>query len=167
MLEKQDNEIAEFIRQSNMIEDEYSDEAFDDACNAWEYAETIELLQQIDILTIHNLLMKRLRPDIAGKYRTRGVFIGGEKKIFRGQEFFDGWLVDLTNKIISSFKLETVEEKEKACKEAHILFEDIHPFEDGNGRTGRIIYNWHRLSLGLPLHIIYAEKRHEYYKWFK
>lgn len=32
----------------------------------------------------------------------------------------------------------------------HALFESIHPFEDGNGRTGRILMNYLAISRGLP-----------------
>lgn len=30
-------------------------------------------------------------------------------------------------------------------------YEEIHPFIDGNGRTGQILYNWLRGSLGAPV----------------
>ena len=54
------------------------------------------------------------------------------------------------------------------CKRTHIDFEQLHPFEDGNGRVGRILYNIHRVTLGLPIHIIHeGEEQMEYYKWFK
>jgi len=37
----------------------------------------------------------------------------------------------------------------------------------GNGRVGRILYNIHRLLLGLPIHVIHEGKEQkEYYTWF-
>lgn len=31
----------------------------------------------------------------------------------------------------------------------HVMFERLHPFMDGNGRTGRAIWAWHMQKLGL------------------
>ena len=48
----------------------------------------------------------------------------------------------------------------------HILFETIHPFDDGNGRTGRIILNYLLISAGYPPVILKGddENRNRYYK---
>jgi hypothetical protein len=32
--------------------------------------------------------------------------------------------------------------------EAHCAYEELHPFMDGNGRSGRAIWAWHMLSVG-------------------
>lgn len=47
----------------------------------------------------------------------------------------------------------------------HIDFERIHPFEDGNGRTGRLLINYELLKNGLPPIVIPLEKRTEYFKY--
>ena len=69
----------------------------------------------------------------------------------------------------------SAEEKDKA-KEAylqafyereakfHIEFERIHPFEDGNGRTGRIITNAHLLNNNLAPIIISSPMKEIYLK---
>ena len=44
----------------------------------------------------------------------------------------------------------------------HIEFERIHPFEDGNGRTGRIILNKHLLDNGLAPIFITPQMREFY-----
>ena len=48
----------------------------------------------------------------------------------------------------------------------HILFETIHPFDDGNGRTGRIILNYLLISVGYPPVILKGddENKDRYYK---
>lgn len=46
----------------------------------------------------------------------------------------------------------------------HAKFENIHPFADGNGRTGRMVMNYLLLYLGHPPIIIHEEDRKEYYK---
>lgn len=44
----------------------------------------------------------------------------------------------------------------------HGFYEYLHPFRDGNGRTGRLMSNYILLRLGHPLVIIPAEYRGEY-----
>jgi Fic family protein len=48
----------------------------------------------------------------------------------------------------------------------HVIFETIHPFDDGNGRTGRIILNYLLISAGYPPVILKGddENKNKYYK---
>lgn len=54
----------------------------------------------------------------------------------------------------------------EAIAEFHLRFEGIHPFIDGNGRTGRLILNLELIKAGLlPVNIKFADRR-KYYECF-
>lgn len=50
----------------------------------------------------------------------------------------------------------------EALAEAHCRFEQIHPFLDGNGRTGRLLLNLVLVRLGYPPAIVYKRDRASY-----
>lgn len=49
----------------------------------------------------------------------------------------------------------------------HIEFEKIHPFEDGNGRTGRLIINYELIKNNLPPVVISKDDRVNYFQLLK
>lgn len=55
----------------------------------------------------------------------------------------------------------------EALSRIHTLFESIHPFEDGNGRVGRILLNYLAISQGYPPIVIKGielNQRNKYYQ---
>ena len=46
----------------------------------------------------------------------------------------------------------------------HVKFENIHPFADGNGRTGRLALNYYLLQKNSPPVIIHEEDRKKYFE---
>lgn len=162
--------IEEFLSESNKIEREYSKEALEDAKKAWTCGE-IELSNKKGdiikdvtpdlILAIHRRLMRRLNPRIAGKIRTCDVWVGNRKCLNPKEikEELRLWCCHSLNPTYLG---------KEWIRNAHIDFEKIHPFEDGNGRTGRILMNLQRLKIGLPILVIHeGDEQYEYYKWFK
>lgn len=54
----------------------------------------------------------------------------------------------------------------EAVAEFHLRFEGVHPFIDGNGRTGRLLLNLELIKAGLlPINIKFADRR-KYYEAF-
>lgn len=47
---------------------------------------------------------------------------------------------------------DAVDEHQLTPEQFYQLFEEIHPFTDGNGRVGAILYNWMRGPLENPIH---------------
>ena len=170
-----ESEIDEFLYESNAIEGEYSQKAFNDAKIAWDYAfRNMGAFTFHYILEIHKLLARNLRPDIAGRLRACDVWIGGERKPFITKLDLEDkvkiFVLDL-NRYLREFddgKIADFKEcqMEEAAKRFHVYFEQIHPFQDFNGRTGRILMQIHRLRMDLSIKIIKEKDRHIYYGWF-
>ena len=156
-LEKYDDYEIEFLKQSNYIESEYSSKALSDAMHAWDFIRTSAGLNLQNIVHCHYIMMVDIDPTIAGRIRECNVWVGGCLKPFISVQLIKDNLNHLLEKIVMN-RIEP--------KAAHIEFEYIHPFTDGYGRIGRILYNAHRLQLGLPIYIIKESEKESYYDWF-
>jgi Fic family protein len=147
----------EWIRESNLIED-IDDPAEDQrSLEAWQEIQPLPM-SLLMIRWAHYNIMRHMRPDIAGHFRTCGVTVGGRSGPSWQQvpSLLDNWVHQCA-------ALATPD----AIHAAHIRFEKIHPFEDGNGRTGRMIMNWHRVRIGVEPLLLKASERQKYYQWFR
>lgn len=161
--------IAQWIRESNLIEG-VDDPAEDRRSQlAWGWFAKQELTVT-SILEVHRLIMKVHLGEEAGRFRTESVaVVDGAGNIIRRCPPWSH-VPMLMALWIRKWKLPTGWHDEtlaQFCKLAHVDFESIHPFVDGNGRTGRMILQWQRKSAGLKPLLIEADKRSDYYLWFK
>jgi Fic family protein len=159
-----DPKTIEFLQHSNYIEREYSEEALKYACKAWGYAVRNRGGFSLDyILNIHKILINPLNPFIAGKLRDCAVSIGGVYK----PKLSEKQLTDKINNWIMDYNSQKNIDYDK-IKDMHINFEELHPFRDGNGRTGRILMNIQCINAKLPIIILHEGKEQaDYYRWFR
>ena len=95
-------------------------------------------------------------------YRTVQVFIRGSEHIPPAPEK----IPNLMNYYVYNYNNDTQEIFNKIAK-YHIEFEKIHPFEDGNGRTGRLLLTYELLKNNLPTVVISKEDRVKYFEFLR
>lgn len=162
------NEEIEFLSESNKIEREYGEEALEDAIKAWKFAKKAKNKYSIKtLLKIQKIMSNRLAPHYSGFIREVPVFIGGECRSQSKEE-----IIQQLNNLFNEYKQNNllkidIKSKEEYIQDWHVRYEEVHPFCDFNGRTGRILMNLQRLDLGLPLLIIYDKEKEKYYNWFR
>ena len=143
-------DMDEFVKESNLIEGYSGEPYFTQHMTAYAFL-CLEGVTARSIRECHQLLMKNLlRKEWTGTWRTLQVTVGGHEcpKYYK--------IPDLI-KIMLDMPRETT----KDIFDIHYMFECIHPFVDGNGRTGRCILN--ALLPESERVIIYADRRFEYY----
>lgn len=114
------------------------------------------------------MLQQPLQPDEKGYYRTCKVWIGGREAINSRSipKAMIDWCDDMN--LHRRTGDGAVRDFNNISRELHVDYERVHPFVDGNGRTGRMFMNWWRIKNNLPILIINEGKEQlSYYKWFK
>jgi Fic family protein len=77
----------------------------------------------------------------------------------------EGMLKDLCNAIAAKLKImKTIAEQLVLSFQAHFDLVSIHPFYDGNGRTSRLLMNYIQLVFNLPMGIVFAEDKADYFE---
>jgi len=93
------------------------------------------------ILTMHRALLERSNPEIVGRWRDDQVWIGGTGFSPHGASFVpphQDRVPELMADVMAfANRLDVPVMAQIAI--AHAQFETIHPFPDGNGRTGRAL----------------------------
>jgi Fic family protein len=114
-----------------------------------------------DILTLHKMVMTAIDEEFGGRFRTGRVQITGANFIppnpLKVPDLLDELLewVRCNPQNLDPVSLAAV---------FHHRFVWIHPFFDGNGRTGRLAMNMILMGLGYPPVIILRTDRNKYYR---
>lgn len=114
------------------------------------------------ILLLHQMLLGNIDEGIAGKLRKKGEYIRVGSYIAPAPEHVERRLDELLIEYESDLNSYFLDKIAKF----HLQFEIIHPFNDGNGRIGRVLINYQLKGLGLPSLIIRDKEKKQYYKAF-
>jgi Fic family protein len=124
-----------------------------------ELAQGEEELSESHMRQVHAIVLQRIRPKEAGRYRNVPVTVGDHLPP-------QPWEVpiqmeQLMQKYHGEWK--KLHPLERAAY-LHCDFVRIHPFVDGNGRTARLIMNLEWMKYGYPPVILPVEARLRYYQ---
>jgi Fic family protein/DNA-binding XRE family transcriptional regulator len=120
-------------------------------------------LNERDLLSIHNLILRGIIPEDAGRYRKVQVMIQGSSymppqplMVPQEMEEYFNWYEINKNKLHPVI----------LAAEMHERLVSIHPFIDGNGRTSRLIMNLILMQKGYLIANIKGdyENRMQYYQ---
>lgn len=135
------------------------------AYEAYERVSSLDPYNLKNLLLVHRIMMEGLVKE-AGTFRSGNVGVyAGTKLIHAGTPAKH--VPDLMKQLFEWLKESKYHPLVKSCI-FHYEFEFIHPFQDGNGRTGRlwqslILQKWKEIFAWLPVETLIHENQEEYY----
>lgn len=114
------------------------------------------------ILLLHHMLIGGINDNIAGRFRKKGEYVRVGTHVAPAPEHVERMIEAIITEYGSDLAAYFVDKIAKF----HLDFETIHPFNDGNGRIGRVLMNYQIQRLGFPSVIVRDKEKKDYYKSF-
>ncbi|TAL50325.1 Fic family protein [Patescibacteria group bacterium] len=114
------------------------------------------------ILLLHQMLIGAINDKIAGRFRAIGEYVRVGTHIAPPPEQVDRLMEETLLGYTSNHGAYFLDK----IAQFHLEFETIHPFNDGNGRIGRVIINYQLQRIGFPGLIIRDREKKDYYQAF-
>jgi len=159
------NQITAIIEGKHVLGNPNEIKEVKNSIQAYDLLLSLNPYDEKDLLKAHKLMMQDL-VERNGKYRTDGVGIfDGENVVHLAPPAKR--VPELMFDLFEWLKTSDVHPLIKSCV-FHYEFEFIHPFQDGNGRMGRlwqtvILKDWKEIFAWLPVETLIKENQKEYY----
>lgn len=115
------------------------------------------------MLSLHKMLISNIRDDIAGRFRKGDEYVRVGSHIAPAPREIIGRL----EKMLVEYNAASHENIIKRIARLHLAFEYTHPFNDGNGRIGRVMNNYLLIREGfVPINIKFIDRK-MYYEAFR
>lgn len=119
----------------------------DDLYNAYTFAKT-NVLNQKNVSIVHQLLTKNILPTAnQGTYRTQNMYVASDDGKIEYVATLPQQVAEEMDKFYADLELlleteTSIEETYYYAAMIHLVFVKIHPWNDGNGRTARLLEKW-------------------------
>lgn len=160
------NQVSDIIEGKRVLGPPQDIREVKNAYEAYELLTRLNPYSVKDLLKAHKVMMGDLVKE-SGVFRSKGVGVyAGADLIHAGTP--PQYVPDLMRELFAWLKESKLHPLIKSCI-FHYEFEFIHPFADGNGRTGRlwhtlVLAKWKKFFLWTPIETIIHEKQDNYYQ---
>ena len=118
-----------------------------------------KLLTVKQMLDLHKLLLAGIKDDWAGRFRSDKEWVRVGAHVGANPDFVER----LVNELVTDYSKQDNRYFLDKIAWFHAEFETIHPFNDGNGRLGRVLINQQLMALEFPPVIIQNKSKHTSY----
>ena len=123
---------------------------------------SIKTIDKELILLLHKMLIGNIDESIAGRFRKQHEYVRVGTYVAPAPEHIEAML----NEALSSYSSNNNEYFLERIAKFHLDFEHVHPFNDGNGRIGRVLINYQLMQMGFAPIIIRDKEKQIYYSSF-
>lgn len=132
-------DVRNFIRQACIMQNATSTEDYIGMSMAWYYSwELSKRTHKLDENALHQMIAF-VRSGVVS-YRSQPVMFAN------GNEALNAQFIERQVRLLIS------NQKNMTAEEFYIALMEIHPWDDGNGRVGELVYNFLNGTLGNPIH---------------